>query len=110
MTHLVFFYGTLMSGFKRPGRERLNSMLTPLGRGSIRAALFDMGFYPAAVPAGDAQVVWSTANRASAPSACCAFARPSSCANWLKPSSSWELSKSRGSAAPAFTWAEIASF
>jgi gamma-glutamylcyclotransferase (GGCT)/AIG2-like uncharacterized protein YtfP len=56
VTNLVFFYGTLMSGFKRPGRERLNSMLTPLGRGSIRAALFDMGFYPAAVPAGDAQV------------------------------------------------------
>jgi len=56
VTNLVFFYGTLMSGFKRPGRERLNSMLTPLGRGSIRAALFDMGFYPAAVPGGDAQV------------------------------------------------------
>ena len=52
----MFFYGTLMSGFKRPGRERLDSRLASLGRGSIRAALFDMGLYPAAVPASDAQV------------------------------------------------------
>jgi len=56
VTNLVFFYGTLMSGFKRPGRERIDSKLAPLGRGSIRAALFDMGLYPAAVPAADAQV------------------------------------------------------
>ena len=56
MTNLVFFYGTLMSGFKRHGRERIDSKLAPLGRGSIRAALFDMGLYPAAVPADDAQV------------------------------------------------------
>ena len=58
MTNLVFFYGTLMSGFKRPGRERIDSKLAPLGRGSIHAALFDMGLYPAAVPASDAEVGW----------------------------------------------------
>ncbi|HUK36599.1 MAG TPA: gamma-glutamylcyclotransferase family protein [Vicinamibacterales bacterium] len=56
MTDLVFFYGTLMSGFKRPGRERLDAKLTPIGRGSIRAALFDVGLYPAAIPADDALV------------------------------------------------------
>ena len=56
MTDLVFFYGTLMSGFKRPGRERLDSKLTPIGRGSIHAALFDVGLYPAAIPASDALV------------------------------------------------------
>ena len=56
MTDLVFFYGTLMSGFKRPGRERLDSKLTPIGRGSIYAALFDVGLYPAAIPATDALV------------------------------------------------------
>ena len=56
MTDLVFFYGTLMSGFKRPGRERLDAKLTPIGRGSIHAALFDMGLYPAAIPASDALV------------------------------------------------------
>lgn len=56
MTDLVFFYGTLMSGFKRPGRERLDTRLTPVGRGSIRAALYDVGLYPAAIPASDALV------------------------------------------------------
>lgn len=56
MTDLVFFYGTLMSGFKRPGRERLDSKLTPIGRGFIHAALYDVGLYPAAVPASDASV------------------------------------------------------
>jgi gamma-glutamylcyclotransferase (GGCT)/AIG2-like uncharacterized protein YtfP len=56
VTDLVFFYGTLMSGFKRPGRERLDAKLTPIGRGSIRAALFDVGLYPAAIPASDAFV------------------------------------------------------
>lgn len=45
-----------MSGFKRPGRERLDAKLTPIGRGSIHAALFDMGLYPAAIPASDALV------------------------------------------------------
>lgn len=45
-----------MSGFKRPGRERLDSKLTPIGRGSIYAALFDVGLYPAAIPATDALV------------------------------------------------------
>ena len=56
MTDLVFFYGTLMSGFKRPGRERLDAKLTLVGRGAIRAALFDVGLYPAAIPATDASV------------------------------------------------------
>ena len=56
MTDLVFFYGTLMSGFKRPGRQRLDAKLTPIGRGTIRAALYDVGLYPAAVPAADALV------------------------------------------------------
>ena len=56
MTDLVFFYGTLMSGFKRPGRQRLDAKLTPVGRGSIHAALFDVGLYPAAIPASDASV------------------------------------------------------
>jgi len=56
VTDLVFFYGTLMSGFRRPGRERLEARLTPIGRGSIRAALFDVGLYPAAIPAADSSV------------------------------------------------------
>jgi gamma-glutamylcyclotransferase (GGCT)/AIG2-like uncharacterized protein YtfP len=56
MTDLVFFYGTLMTGFQRPGRSRLEQVLEPVGRGWIRAALFDLGIYPAAIPADDGRV------------------------------------------------------
>jgi gamma-glutamylcyclotransferase (GGCT)/AIG2-like uncharacterized protein YtfP len=56
MTNLVFFYGTLMSGFRRPGRARVDQALKPLGRGWITAALFDLGIYPAATPASDGHV------------------------------------------------------
>lgn len=56
MTDLVFFYGTLMSGFQRPGRTRLDRVLVPVGRGWIHAALFDLGIYPAAIPAADSRV------------------------------------------------------
>lgn len=62
MTDLVFFYGTLMSGFKRPGRDRIDSKLSPVGRGWILAALFDLGLYPGAVPASDAKV-WGEVHR-----------------------------------------------
>jgi gamma-glutamylcyclotransferase (GGCT)/AIG2-like uncharacterized protein YtfP len=56
MTDLVFFYGTLMSGFRRPGRAMLDRVLKPVGRGWISATLFDLGIYPAAVPATDGRV------------------------------------------------------
>jgi gamma-glutamylcyclotransferase (GGCT)/AIG2-like uncharacterized protein YtfP len=54
---LVFFYGTLMTPFNRTGRLRLDQHLAFRGRGAIRAALFDLGIYPAAVPASDSLVV-----------------------------------------------------
>ena len=53
MRDYVFFYGTLMTAFNRPGRERVDAKLSYVGRGRIRAALFDLGIYPAAVPAED---------------------------------------------------------
>lgn len=62
MTDLVFFYGTLMSGFKRRGRSSIDAELHIEGRGSISAALFDLGIYPAAIPAGDARV-WGEVHR-----------------------------------------------
>ena len=62
MTDLVFFYGTLMSGFDRPGRAEVGSKLTLQGRGSIRAALFDLGLYPAATPASEG-LVWGEVYR-----------------------------------------------
>ena len=47
-----------MSPFNRPGRLRITPKLSFTGRGSIRAALFDLGIYPAAVPADDQSLVW----------------------------------------------------
>ena len=47
-----------MRPFNRPGRQRVESKLRFAGRGTIRAALFDLGIYPAAVPAGDQSQVW----------------------------------------------------
>jgi gamma-glutamylcyclotransferase (GGCT)/AIG2-like uncharacterized protein YtfP len=54
---LVFFYGTLMAGFDRRVRAGIDSKLHYVGRGAIRAALFDLGLYPAAVPAPES-LVW----------------------------------------------------
>jgi gamma-glutamylcyclotransferase (GGCT)/AIG2-like uncharacterized protein YtfP len=56
MTDLVFFYGTLMSGFRRQGRARVDLALEPVGHGWIQAVLFDLGIYPAAIPATDSRV------------------------------------------------------
>ena len=56
MSDLVFFYGTLMRGFERPGRAGVDDKLSLLGRGWISAALFDLGLYPAAIPASDSRV------------------------------------------------------
>jgi gamma-glutamylcyclotransferase (GGCT)/AIG2-like uncharacterized protein YtfP len=53
---LVFFYGTLMSGFKRAGRAHVEAKLAAQGRGWIGATLFDLGIYPAAIPAADSRV------------------------------------------------------
>jgi gamma-glutamylcyclotransferase (GGCT)/AIG2-like uncharacterized protein YtfP len=57
LADLVFFYGTLMAGFDRRRRAGIDDKLSYIGRGSIEAALFDLGIYPAAVPAPEG-VVW----------------------------------------------------
>lgn len=56
MADLVFFYGTLMTGFDRRRRAGVEGRLVFRGRGCIRAHLFDLGIYPAAVPAPEGQV------------------------------------------------------
>lgn len=56
MRDLVFFYGTLMLPFQRAGRTRIDEYLRLVGRGTIAAALFDLGIYPAAVPSSDGMV------------------------------------------------------
>ncbi|MCA1559043.1 MAG: gamma-glutamylcyclotransferase [Acidobacteria bacterium] len=66
MVDLVFFYGTLMAGFDRRRRAGIDDKLTYVGRGSISAALFDLGIYPAAVPAPDG-LVWGEVYAMSEP-------------------------------------------
>jgi gamma-glutamylcyclotransferase (GGCT)/AIG2-like uncharacterized protein YtfP len=63
---LVFFYGTLMAGFDRRRRAGIDDKLTYVGRGRIGAALFDVGLYPAAVPAPEG-VVWGEVYAMSEP-------------------------------------------
>ena len=62
MNDLVFFYGTLMSGFDRPGRSRIDPHLTSQGRAWISATWFDLGSYPAAIPSADDRV-WGEVHR-----------------------------------------------
>ena len=57
MADFVFFYGTLMTPFNRPGRQRVNPKMSFKGRGTIHAALLDLGIYPAAIPTHDGGTV-----------------------------------------------------
>src|SRR5262245_65479972 len=45
-----------MTGFDRRRRVGIDGRLTYVGHGSIPGALFDLGIYPAAVPAPDGRV------------------------------------------------------
>jgi len=53
---LVFFYGTLMAGFDRRRRAGIDDRLRYVGRGAIQGALFDLGLYPAVIPAPEGRV------------------------------------------------------
>ncbi len=66
MADLVLFYGTLMTGFDRRRRVGIDAKLRYQGRGWISAALFDLGLYPAAVPADDGRV-WERCSSYSNP-------------------------------------------
>ena len=56
MPELIFFYGTLMTPFNRAARRRVDQHLVYMGTGTIEATLFDLGIYPAAVPASGGRV------------------------------------------------------
>src|SRR5215204_4186235 len=47
-----------MAGFDRRRRAGIDDKLRYIGRGSIRGALFDLGLYPAVVPAPHEGLVW----------------------------------------------------
>ena len=46
VSQLIFFYGTLMTPFNRPGRRRIDSHLVFKGNGRMTAALFDPRHLP----------------------------------------------------------------
>lgn len=56
MSEKVFVYGTLMGGFDRRHRAGIDMRMRLIGRGSIEAALYDLGIFPAAIPAPDGRV------------------------------------------------------
>lgn len=54
----LFVYGSLRSGFQHPAYSYISRYFTLEGEAKVRARLYDMGDYPAAVPAdGDVFVV-----------------------------------------------------
>ena len=62
MTDLVFFYGTLMSGFKRPGPFAHRPEADAASAAArFTPTLFDLGIYPAAIPASDDRVLGRSA-------------------------------------------------
>jgi gamma-glutamylcyclotransferase (GGCT)/AIG2-like uncharacterized protein YtfP len=56
VTDKIFVYGTLMSGFDRRRRAGIDTRMRFLGRGWIQGALYDLGLFPAAIPAPDGRV------------------------------------------------------
>ena len=49
----VFVYGSLRRGFLHPAYEYISRYFTLVAEGKVRGKLYDMGTYPAAVPAGE---------------------------------------------------------
>lgn len=56
MTDRIFVYGTLMAGFDRRRRAGIDTRMRFVGRGWIQAALYDLGLFPAAIPAPEGRV------------------------------------------------------
>ena len=63
---LVFFYGTLMAGFDRRRRAGIDDKLRYVGRGAIQGAMFDLGLYPAVIPAAEGRI-WGEVYEMSEP-------------------------------------------
>ncbi|TDH24086.1 gamma-glutamylcyclotransferase [Segetibacter sp. 3557_3] len=48
--HLLFVYGSLLSGLNQPAFEYIRKYFSFVAQGSVKGLLYDMGTYPAAVP------------------------------------------------------------
>lgn len=47
----LFVYGSLRSGFRSPAYEYISRFFNYAGEGKVKGLLFDMGSYPAGIPA-----------------------------------------------------------
>jgi gamma-glutamylcyclotransferase (GGCT)/AIG2-like uncharacterized protein YtfP len=52
----IFVYGTLMGGFDRRRRAGIDTRMRFVARGWITGALYDLGLFPAAIPAPEGRV------------------------------------------------------
>lgn len=53
----LFVYGSLRSGFRSNAYEYISRYFDLVGPARVKGQLFDMGEYPAAVPAGDEKFI-----------------------------------------------------
>lgn len=53
----LFVYGSLLSGFNSPAYEYISRYFSLIGAAKVKGRLFDMGDYPAAVPASDEKFI-----------------------------------------------------
>lgn len=53
----LFVYGSLRSGFKSPAYEYISRYFTLVGPAKVKAELYDMGTYAAAVPSNENKFV-----------------------------------------------------
>jgi gamma-glutamylcyclotransferase (GGCT)/AIG2-like uncharacterized protein YtfP len=50
LSHLLFVYGSLRSGFHHPAYEYISHYFTLVSPAKINGSMFDLGEYPAAIP------------------------------------------------------------
>lgn len=51
--YTLFVYGSLRSGFRSPAYEYISQFFNFIGEAKVKGKLFDMGSYPAAIPANE---------------------------------------------------------
>jgi len=51
--HQLFVYGSLRSGFQSPAYEYISRYFHLVGEAKVKGKLYDMGSYPAGIPAHD---------------------------------------------------------
>ena len=49
----IFVYGSLRSGFQNPAYDYISKYFNLVGKAKVKGRMYDMGSFPAAVPAND---------------------------------------------------------